>query len=193
MKFFSKTQILGVALATLVAFSISACDEVKSLVDSVDIEQPLVSIEQDVDNNFNLRYRLIIQSQDDKTYIRGLKANRGNCPVLELELDDKALRAYADAHPDRVLLDGGVQLQTKDGQLIAPKRKVFSNETFDWYLKLDADSSQVYNNVFYKTLPFGQKMTLGRYYFACAVKDIIEIELLVGEKGSITYNFEGFK
>ncbi len=81
MKFFSKIQIFGVALATLVAFGFTGCDEVKSLAASVSIEEPLVTIEY---NSQGQPY-LSVQSQDNDTIIEDVIINRGNCETDEYE------------------------------------------------------------------------------------------------------------
>ena len=84
MKFFSKIQIFGVALATLMAFGFTGCDEVKSLAASVSIEEPLVTIEY---NSQGQPY-LSVQSQDNDTIIEDVIINRGNCEIGKYENKD---------------------------------------------------------------------------------------------------------
>lgn len=196
MKFFSKTQILGVVLATLVALGISACDEVKSLAASVSIEQPVVSIESEYYDELTLfgrqegiRKFVKIQSKDNNTIINGINVNRGNCATLKYEIDNKKLKAYADANPDKVLLSGGTQLQTTSGELVNPKEKIYSND-LSFYESLNEQSKAVYSSFFPRKIPFGEVRKYYQGFFACKIDTIIELELIVNDGGSVSYSFE---
>lgn len=189
-------------IATNIAFAFMAlglvgCDEVKSLVASISIEQPVVSIESEYyerpiglfDKVGDIRKIVKIQSKDDKTIINGMKANRGNCATAQYAIDNKKLKTYADANPDKVLLNGGAQLQTTSGDLVTPKKTIYSDD-LSFYESLNEQSKAVYNNYFPVKLPFGKTDTYYQGFFKCKIDTIIEIELIVNDGASISYSFD---
>lgn len=197
---FLKSKFLGVALATYVALGISACDEAsdaaKKALASVSIEQPLVSIESEYYDELTLfgrqegiRKFVKIQSKDEKTIINGINANRGNCATLKYVLDNKKLKTYANANPDKVLLNGGTQLQTTSGELVNPKDRIYSND-LSFYESLNEQSKAVYKSGFPVTMPFGKTEKYYQGFFECKIDTIIELELIVNDGGSIAYSFE---
>ncbi len=197
---FLKSKFLGVALATYVALGISACDEAsdaaKKALASVSIEQPLVSIESEYYDELTLfgrqegiRKFVKIQSKDEKTIINGINANRGNCATLKYVLDNKKLKTYANANPDKVLLNGGTQLQTTSGELVNPKDRIYSND-LSFYESLNEQSKAVYKSGFPVTMPFGKTEKYYQGFFECKIDTIIELELIVNDGGSISYSFE---
>lgn len=197
---FLKSKFLGVALATYVALGISACDEAsdaaKKALASVSIEQPLVSIESEYYDELTLfgrqegiRKFVKIQSKDEKTIINGINANRGNCATLKYVLDNKKLKTYANANPDKVLLNGGTQLQTASGELVNPKDRIYSND-LSFYESLNEQSKAVYKSGFPVTMPFGKTEKYYQGFFECKIDTIIELELIVNDGGSIAYSFE---
>ena len=197
---FLKSKFLGVALATYVALGISACDEAsdaaKKALASVSIEQPLVSIESEYYDELTffgrqegIRKFVKIQSKDEKTIINGINANRGNCATLKYVLDNKKLKTYANANPDKVLLNGGTQLQTTSGELVNPKDRIYSND-LSFYESLNEQSKAVYKSGFPVTMPFGKTEKYYQGFFECKIDTIIELELIVNDGGSISYSFE---
>ena len=197
---FLKSKFLGVALATYVALGISACDEAsdaaKKALASVSIEQPLVSIESEYYDELTLfgrqegiRKFVKIQSKDNNTIINGINVNRGNCATLKYRIDNKKLKAYADANPDKVLLNGGTQLQTTSGELVNPKDRIYSND-LSFYESLNEQSKAVYKSGFPVTMPFGKTEKYYQGFFECKIDTIIELELIVNDGGSIAYSFE---
>ena len=86
----SKLKVLGVAVSLVTATClVTGCgddnellDEAKELVTSISVEAPSVQIESKMDNNFNTKHYLKIQSKDENTIINNIKINRGNCGVL---------------------------------------------------------------------------------------------------------------
>lgn len=197
---FLKSKFLGVALATYVALGISACDEAsdaaKKALTSVSIEQPLVSIESEYYDELTLfgrqegiRKFVKIQSKDNNTIINGINANRGNCATLKYQIDNKKLKTYANANPDKVLLSGGTQLQTTSGELVNPKDRIYSND-LSFYESLNEQSKAVYNSGFPVTMPFGKTEKYYQGFFECKIDTIIELELIVNDGGSIAYSFE---
>ena len=197
---FLKSKFLGVALATCVALGISACDEAsdaaKKALASVSIEQPLVSIESEYYDELTLfgrqegiRKFVKIQSKDNNTIINGINVNRGNCATLKYRIDNKKLKAYADANPDKVLLNGGTQLQTTSGELVNPKDRIYSND-LSFYESLNEQSKAVYKSGFPVTMPFGKTEKYYQGFFECKIDTIIELELIVNDGGSISYSFE---
>ena len=197
---FLKSKFLGVALATYVALGISACDEAsdaaKKALASVSIEQPLVSIESEYYDELTLfgrqegiRKFVKIQSKDNNTIINGINANRGNCATLKYQIDNKKLKTYANANPDKVLLSGGTQLQTTSGELVNPKDRIYSND-LSFYESLNEQSKAVYNSGFPVTMPFGKTEKYYQGFFECKIDTIIELELIVNDGGSIAYSFE---
>lgn len=197
---FLKSKFLGVALATYVALGISACDEAsdaaKKALASVSIEQPLVSIESEYYDELTLfgrqegiRKFVKIQSKDNNTIINGINANRGNCATLKYQIDNKKLKTYANANPDKVLLNGGTQLQTTSGELVEPKDRIYSND-LSFYESLNEQSKAVYKSGFPVTMPFGKTEKYYQGFFECKIDTIIELELIVNDGGSISYSFE---
>ena len=197
---FLKSKFLGVALATYVALGISACDEAsdaaKKALASVSIEQPLVSIESEYYDELTLfgrqegiRKFVKIQSKDNNTIINGINANRGNCATLKYQIDNKKLKTYANANPDKVLLNGGTQLQTASGELVNPKDRIYSND-LSFYESLNEQSKAVYKSGFPVTMPFGKTEKYYQGFFECKIDTIIELELIVNDGGSIAYSFE---
>lgn len=197
---FLKSKFLGVALATYVALGISACDEAsdaaKKALASVSIEQPLVSIESEYYDELTLfgrqegiRKFVKIQSKDNNTIINGINANRGNCATLKYQIDNKKLKTYANANPDKVLLSGGTQLQTTSGELVNPKDRIYSND-LSFYESLNEQSKAVYSSFFPAQMPFGKTEKYYQGFFECKIDTIIELELIVNDGGSIAYSFE---
>lgn len=194
-------------IATNIAFAFMAlglvgCDEVKSLVASVSIEQPVVSIESEYFDELTLfgrqdgiRKFVKIQSKDEKTIINSINANRGNCATLKYRLDNKKLQAYANANPDKVILGKGflstdtTQLQTTSGELVEPKDGIYSDD-LSFYESLDEQSKAVYNSLFPVTMPFGKTEKYYQGFFKCKIDTIIELELIVNDGGSISYSFD---
>ena len=187
----------------LMGFGFMGCDDVKSLVASVSIEQPVVSIESEYYEGYNAYFQKVgdirkfvkIQSKDEKTIINGINANRGNCATLKYRLDNKKLQAYANANPDKVILGKGflssdtTQLQTTSGELVAPKDGIYSDD-LSFYESLNEQSKAVYNSLFPVTMPFGKTEKYLQGFFKCKIDTIIELELIVNDGGSISYSFD---
>ena len=200
----SKSNFLGVALATFVAFAFTGCDEVKGLFSS--IKEPLVNIE--LDNRLNPI--LVIQSQDNETIINAVKLNRGNCGVVIYETSEESLLAYARANRDRVFFVGrypGARITfVKNGEVIEfesmgdlgfgekglslggrTKLPLFSDtDGLALYNSLDEASKRAFVSVYPVKLPYGEKFNPRPN---CAVNKIIEVELETNG-GTFTYNFE---
>ena len=202
---FLKSKFVGVALATCVAFAFMGCDEAsdaaKKALASVSIEQPIVSIEGDIQQKYSYKpsygwgyYDEIIkfvkiQSKDNKTILNGINANRGNCATVKYEIDKKKLQAYANANPEKVLLNGGAQLQTTSGELVKPKERIYSND-LGFYESLNEQSKAVYSGFFPIELPFGKIDKYYQGFFKCKIDTIIELELIVNDGASISYSFD---
>lgn len=201
----SKSNFLGVALATFVAFALTGCDEVKGLFSS--IKEPLVNIE--LDNQLNPI--LVIQSQDNETIINAVKLNRGNCDIVLYETSKESLLAYARANRDRVFFKdrtGGDARITfvKNGEVIefesmsdlgfGEKGLILGGRTklplfgdtdgLALYNGLDEASKRAFVSVYPVKLPYGEKFNPRPN---CAVNKIIEVELETNG-GTFTYNFE---
>ena len=203
----SKSNFLGVALATFVAFAFTGCDEVKGLFSS--IKEPLVNIE--LDNQLNPI--LVIQSQDNETVINAVKLNRGNCRVVLYETSEESLLAYARANRDRVFFKDGSSAAritfVKNGEAIEfesmgdlsfgdkgiyfndfwanTKIPLFSDtDGLALYNGLDEASKRAFVSVYPVKLPYGEKFNPRPN---CAVNKIIEVELETNG-GTFTYNFE---
>lgn len=197
---FLKSKFVGVALATFMAFAFMGCDEAsdaaKKALASVSIEQPVVSIEGEYYEGYNAYFQKVgdirkfvkIQSKDNKTIINGINANRGNCATVKYEIDKKKLQAYANANPDKVLLNGGAQLQTTSGELVKPKDRIYSDD-LSFYESLNEQSKAVYGG-FPIELPFGEIKKFYQGLFKCKIDTIIEIELIVNDGASISYSFD---
>lgn len=204
---FLKPKILGVAFATFVGLTFTACDEVKGIFAS--IEEPLVTIE--LDDRFNLA--LVIQSQDNETVINAVKLNRGNCGVVIYETSRESLLAYARAYRDRVFfkknslyatitfLENGKAITLNGmGDLRFPldyesKQEVsidgnanvrLYTDGLALYNSLDEASKSAFISVYPVKLPYGEK-----FYPRpdCSADKIIEVELETNG-GTFTYNFE---
>ena len=195
----SAKKFTAATFATLTAaVCFAGCDEAKDLADSakslaasVSIEQPTVSIESEYYNSWlgdGIREFVKVQSKDNNTVIEGINANRGNCATLKYEIDDKKLKAYGDANPDKVLLNGGTQLQTTSGQLIKPKDKIYADD-LGYYESLNEQSKATYRSFFPAKMPFGEIEKYYQGFFKCKIDTIIEIELAVNG-GSLSYSFE---
>lgn len=200
----SKSNFLGVALATFVAFAFTGCDEVKGLFSS--IKEPLVNIE--LDNKLNPI--LVIQSQDNETIINAVKLNRGNCDIVLYETSEESLLAYARANRDRVFFKDGSSAAritfVKNGEAIEfesmgdlrfgtkglslggrTKLPLFGDtDGLALYNGLDEASKRAFVSVYPVKLPYGEKFNPRPN---CAVNKIIEVELETNG-GTFTYNFE---
>lgn len=203
---FLKPKILGVAFATFVGLTFTACDEVKGIFAS--IEEPLVTIE--LNSRFNPV--LVIQSQDNETVINAVKLNRGNCGVVIYETSEESLLAYARAYRDRVFfkenslyatitfLENGKAITLNGvGDLYFPDYSEGLRFRFDGeanvrlytdglalYNSLDEASKSALISVYPVKLPYGEK-----FYPRpdCSADKIIEVELETNG-GTFTYNFE---
>ena len=180
---FLKSKFLGVALATCVALGVSACGNDGS---GASVKEPIINIETQMDRNYDVRYVLVIQSQDNDTMIEDIVINRGNCPVKKYDFDSDKLKAYEQANPDRVLLQGGAHLVTKNGNPVDIKRNsLYSRKAdMDFYNSLDTKSQSIYAAIYPKQLAFAQKFTP---LYLCSGKNILEIELVINGK-KITYD-----
>lgn len=198
---FLKSKFVGVALATCAAFAFMGCDEAsdaaKKALASVSIEEPIVSIESEYyehqvlfQKQGDIRKFVKIQSKDNKTILNGINANRGNCATVKYEIDKKKLQAYANANPDKVLLNGGAQLQTTSGELVKPKNRIYTDDDLAYYESLNEQSKAVYGSLFPREIPFGEIKKYYQAFFACKIDSIIEIELIVNDGASISYSFD---
>ena len=201
------TNLLKICALGLLAFGLSACDKVSDAVDSaskavdsatqegkkiakaLSIEAPLLTIE--MDDNYDPYF--VIQSQDNNTIIEDIIVNRGNCGVIKYKTDWGMQKAYTELNGDK--------LKTKNGQSVAMKEIIWSNE-LNYYNSLDADSKTIYKKKFPVKLAYAEKFSIKQYFadfgladsfgidngiISCKTNDIIEIELIVNGGGSYIF------
>lgn len=200
-------NLLKMCALGLLAFGLSACDEVsqkvnevadsagkaidsattegKKIAKALSIEAPLLTTELKELRDSYITY-FVIQSQDNNAIIEDIIVNRGNCPVIKYTIDDDMARAYRELNGDK--------LKTKNGQSVESKSIIWSNET-NYYNSLDANSKTIYEKTFPVKLPYSQKFVIPYQSYnwlynttkGCKTEDIIEIELIVNGGGSYIY------
>ena len=161
----AKLAIMAI-LASFTTATLTGCDEAKSLVASVSIEEPLVEIAY---SNGGRPY-LLIQSQDNDTVIEDVIINRGNCAINKWISKANTPQTYMESYMTEELCKEDLKNINGECKSMYPVKLPYG-ERFSPSHGIRGEM------LFHPSLK-------------CMISEIIEVELVVNGGGRLTYKFK---